>query len=125
MKKIILFLTIVLFSAFSTTAVVPAFDDGDDGDEIDLHRGQNGDGPTSVYVCSIQAYKTDTQVIITFSNYYGNASAVILGIGGNVFSNQQFIDGAGILYVDISSLPSGSYSLTVFADTVYSGTFQK
>jgi len=128
MKKIVLFLIILMLSVFSMDAATPAFNDCDDGeepDEIVLHSEQNGEDPSSVHICYLQAYKTSTHVLVVFSNYCGNASAVVFGLGGSIFSSQQYINGSGILSVDISSLPSGLYSLTVFADTVYSGTFQK
>lgn len=124
MKKLFSLCATLLMIITLSNAFIPARN-GDNPEEIELKNQQNREEPTSFNHCYIHAYKTDFQVIIYFSNYSWNASAVVSGLGGFAVSGQQSIVGTGYVYIDISSLPAGMYSLTVFADSLYSGTFNK
>lgn len=123
MKKYLILLTVLMLSAFTMNASVSAFDGGDDPEDINLEKQNNGDDPTSLNPFTIHAYKTSTQIVILFSNYYGNASAFVYGLGGTAYSDEQVIMGSGFICIDISLLPTGSYTLTLFADSVYYGYF--
>lgn len=104
--------------------VIPDGDEEDpDPEEIDLGSQYSGEDPTSLSSTHISAFKAGTFISIHIDNYYGNVDASILGIGGHITSNQNPITGSGVIILNISSLPSGPYSLLVFAERVYQGDF--
>lgn len=121
MKKLMILFTALLLSAFQLNAFIP---DGDEGDpeEIDLTVQQGGDDPTSLNTCTIHAYKTNSSVLITISNYFGNLSAVIFGSSGNLFGHKS-ISGSGILSIDISAMAQGDCTLVIQVDHSYIGYF--
>lgn len=125
MKKYLILLTVLILSAFTMNATIPAYD-GEDGDPEEINLGQqnnNGDDPTGLQTLNVTAFKVGSCVIIYFTNYSGYASASAFGLMGNAFSGQHYISGAGYIVLDISSLPQGNYTLIVQAGNLYCGSF--
>lgn len=126
MKTNLLIIVATMLLFFPPLNAAP-FTDGDDGDpeEIDLGRQGNNENPNSLNAVYVTAYKTTSQVVIEISNYSGNVSAAVIGMGGSVLSNHNPILGMGIIILDISSIPSGNYTLFISADQLYLGSFTK
>ena len=96
----------------------------DDPDEIELVQQQNGEEPTSLQQHSVVAFKTDDAVVIRLSNCYGSAVACITGIFSIMTSGIIPLNGNAEILLDISSLPTGCYSLNINVSGVqYTGAF--
>lgn len=121
MKKLMIILTALMLSAFPMHAFIPDGDDGEDPEEIELTQ-QGGEDPTSSNTRLVQAFKTQTTVFVTVSNYTGSLSAVVYGSSGNLFEHKS-INGSGLLVIDISSLNGGDYSIVIQAGHCYLGFF--
>ena len=98
-------------------------DDDPDPEEINLGSQYSGEDPTSLNSTHISAFKVGTSISIHIDNFFGNVDASVLGISGHITSNQNPITGSGVIFLNISSLPSGTYSLLIFAERTYQGDF--
>lgn len=116
----------MMFSAFQLNAVIPS-NDGDDPETIELTQQNGGEeNPNSLNPVFVSAYKTSTTVVVEISGYSGNVVAAIWGTGGNILSDNNPIYGSGQILMNISSLPTGTYTLYIFLNNkIYSGSFSK
>ncbi len=126
MKPSIPLFAALLLSSFSINAT-PCYSYGDDEDpeEIEITALNNGEDPNSTNTVYVTAYKTQTEIVVTIQNYYGNAGAFVRGMGCSISSEQVNIVGTGMIIINIASLPCGNYSLIVSADQLYQGAFSK
>ncbi len=125
MKKYMLFLSALLLTFLPMNATLPIAPDGDEGDPEEIIIEQKGnENPTSLpsHNFIVSAFKTNTSVYVSVSNFTGNVFVVISGTGGSVFEH-EYVNGFAVLVLDISSLSHGYYTLTVSAGTIYQGEF--
>mgnify|MGYP007069960622 FL=1 len=102
--------------------------DGDDEDPEKVDVGQqqnNGEDPTSFSTTYVTAYKTSSSLTVEINNFTGNAVVSIIGINGFIASDNNPILGSGAVIVDISSLPSGQYTLYIQANQIFQGFFTR
>ena len=126
MKRLLSFLAALLLCMFPMNAI--AFNpDGDEEDpdpeEINLGNQNAGEDPTSQNSTHISAFKAGTILTIYVNNYLGSVDVAILGINGHITSNQNSIAGSGVIVLNLTSLPSGAYSLLITAGHLYQGDF--
>ena len=109
----------------NATTIIPDGDE-EDPEKIDVGQQQNnGEEPTSFSTTYVNAYKTSSLLTVEISNFTGNALVSIIGISDNIVSDCNPIIGSGVVLVDISSLPSGQYTLFILAGQVFQGFFTR
>ena len=126
MKKLLFIFVVIFLSAFQVNAMLPVCDDGDDPEEIELNQQQGGDeNPTSLNLLSVRAFKTSQGIIVNLSNYTGNVAIVVTGTGGSILSAHNQIIDIGSIFINTTSLPSGSYTLLIYVNNTYVGYLTK
>lgn len=124
MKQNILILSaiglIMLLSAFTTSSDVMDLDK----DKIELLNRSGGTRSTTT--TKVLAFiHSNGLVTIEIENYSGTISASIEGTGGVQHQEAQ-VTGSGLIMMDASSLPGGTYMLRVTLNNArYEGFFEK
>lgn len=126
MKKYFFLLAALLLVVLPLNATLPFFaEDDEEGDPEEIIIEQKGnENPTSLQICTVQAYKTNLRVYVSVNNFSGNVIAVVSGIGGSSFVSRE-ISSSALLEIDISAFNAGSYTLLVSAGNIYEGHFVK
>lgn len=122
MKKFFFLCAALLVFFPSSIARIPAIN-GDDPEEIAIEQ-QGAEGPNGIQTVTIRAYKTSSELSISITGYSGSILICVLGIGGTILE-QDDINGSALFLLDISSLSSGNYTITILAGNTYSGHFTK
>jgi len=126
MKRLLSFLAALLLCMFPMNAIAFIPDgDEEDPEKVDVGQLQNGEDPTSYATTYVNAYKTNTTLTVELGNFTGNASVSVIGLNGYIVSDNNPIVGSGVVILDISSLPSGQYTLFIQANQVYQGFFTR
>lgn len=128
--KRILFL-FALISGFLPICVNTAYAQNHDKENIPITYGTGGvDNPTGLNQLNISfsaEYDTST-LTISVSNYEGGAEILILRNPGHhvAYDCMEYLSPSSPLDIDISSYPSGSYSICIILDNlgIYSGEFR-
>lgn len=126
MNRLTLFITFMLLCMFPMNAIAFIPDgDEEDPEKVDVGQQHNGEDPTSYATTYVNAYKTNTTLTVELGNFTGNASVSVIGLNGYIVSDNNPIVGSGVVILDISSLPSGQYTLFIQANQVYQGFFTR
>ncbi len=127
MKRFLPFFAALLLSLFPINATAPNLDgDENDPEIVDVVQQQNnGEDPSSNSATYVRAYKTSSSLTVQIENFTGNAVVSVIGIGGYIVSDNNPIVGSGIVVLDISSLPSGQYTLFIQANHIFQGFFTR
>ena len=72
----------------------------------------------------VEAFISGEVLFIDISGYSGAVSVEVAGIGGGLQYGAD-VSEAGILTIDLSSLPEGNYMLYITLDHTYSGSFER
>lgn len=124
MKKNVFLMTsiLVLTMLFSGFTTLNSNENGSN-DKIELLK-RNG-GARSVITTEVFAFIADSIITIEIRNYNGTAWAKIEGLGG-IRQQISQINEMGVIILDASDIPSGSYFLYVTLDNaLYEGCFEK
>lgn len=127
MKRFLSFLAALLLSTLTMNAIAFIPDgDEEDPEKVDVGQQQNnGEEPTSLFATYVNAYKTSSLLTVELGNFTGNALVSVIGLNGYIVSDNNPIVGSGVVVLDISSLPSGQYTLFIQANQVYQGFFTR
>lgn len=125
MKRLVIFFLFAVFMIIPVFAMTSMLDNDEYPEEIPVEKQSSGDDPTSLGGCTIQAWLMSSTIRVDISNYSGYATVAATGIGGVSGPIQAQIVGSGQIYLDISLLPEGYYTLTIQADGIYIGLFKK
>lgn len=117
-------ISIILFTLTISliTSCIP-IDSSKHEERVHLEQQQKGENPTGARNWDIRTSRSATSVSIFITDFSGAVIAEARGNNGIVVSARKTINGTGVLELDTTTFPDGSYSLSIQVVEAPTSTF--